>query len=761
MKDLKNTSLLPEDFKGSTFFFANALLGFIAGILIFHSKYFNPLLFIFLLFLPVLLLFSEESSKFFVILLFLFFLCLGTLRSSYTFNTYEGVVQGKAYVSSFVKITKYDKRATLSVEESTKGILSKVEGRFDLKEKINLFDEIMFQGELRKPQRYKNIQSKTHVHEEMQENRRILKVSKLEMKSKNRFFEWLVGIREFLINQFEKIEWSGKNFFIEVIFGERVLDDSIRDIFSKTGTAHILSISGLHFALTVFFAYIIVYFLNFLLPSSVDLLPRQVFVIILSIPLLITYALLSGLSVPAMRALLFFLLSSIFLLFFKKSFNAFNLLFLVALIFVINDPNILTSISFQLSFLSVFALLVSFKFHKSLENRYEASLKNRILHYFISMMFISLTITLFILPVINSFTRQNLFATMLANPVVIPVFSFIILPFLFISLPFAFVSKNLFDAMLVVPNLGWKVIYNYLEFLVKKLPEVYLDFDFSLLSLIIYYLILLILFLTAKKIKWTMVVFGIFLILVFPDRPLKGPLLIFPDVGQGDCAVIKTEEGEIIFIDVGGNIWDENLGKKVYFPLMRKLGAKKVDFVIISHAHPDHSGVIDWLKRNYPVERVLTGEELISSKREILIKKGRWNIYILTGLDEGKENNKSSWVFVEYENYRMLFTGDTEKEGIGKMIKKYSNILKKDITLIKVPHHGASSSFHEDLYRRFGAKYAVITAGKGNPWNLPSNEVLKYLKEKNIKYFRTDEDGEIIMNLHDGKVITYKQYYGL
>lgn len=694
-------------------------------------------------------------------MLFLFFLCLGTLRASFTLNTCEGMVEGKGYVSSFVKDSKYYKRATLNVEESTKNLLSKVEGRFDLKKRLSLFDVILFQGELRKPYRYKNILSMTHIYENMLERRIILKVNELEIKSKSRFFNSLMDIRDFLINQFGKSKGDGKNFFIEVIFGEKVLDNYIRDIFSKTGTAHILSISGLHFALTVFFAYIIVYVLNFLLPSSVDLLPRQVLVIIFSIPLLIIYALLSGLSIPAIRSFLFFLLSSIFLLFFKKSFNAFNLLFLVALIFVINDPNILTSISFQLSFLSVFALLVSFKLQKSFIGRFERSLKSKVLEYFTTMMFISLTITLFILPVINSFTRQNLFATMLANPVIIPIFSFIILPFLFISLPVAFLSENLFNAMLVVPNLGWKIIYNYLEFLANKLPELYLDFDFSLFSLVVYYSILLIVFLTEKKIKWAVVVLGVFFVFLFREKPLEGPLLIFPDVGQGDCAVIKTEEGEIIFIDVGGNIWDENLGKKVYFPLMRKLGAKKVDFVIISHAHPDHSGVIDWLKRNYPVERVLTGEELLSSKREILIKKGRWNIYILTGLDERKENNKSSWVFVEYENYRMLFTGDTEKEGIEKMIKKYSNILKKDITLIKVPHHGASSSFHEDLYRRFGAKYAVITAGKGNPWNLPSNEVLKYLKEKNIKYFRTDEDGEIIMNLHDGKVITYKQYYGL
>lgn len=694
-------------------------------------------------------------------MLFLFFLCLGTLRASFTLNTCEGMVEGKGYVSSFVKDSKYYKRATLNVEESTKNLLSKVEGRFDLKKRLSLFDVILFQGELRKPYRYKNILSMTHIYENMLERRIILKVNELEIKSKSRFFNSLMDIRDFLINQFGKSKGDGKNFFIEVIFGEKVLDNYIRDIFSKTGTAHILSISGLHFALTVFFAYIIVYVLNFLLPSSVDLLPRQVLVIIFSIPLLIIYALLSGLSIPAIRSFLFFLLSSIFLLFFKKSFNAFNLLFLVALIFVINDPNILTSISFQLSFLSVFALLVSFKLQKSFIGRFERSLKSKVLEYFTTMMFISLTITLFILPVINSFTRQNLFATMLANPVIIPIFSFIILPFLFISLPVAFLSENLFNAMLVVPNLGWKIIYNYLEFLANKLPELYLDFDFSLFSLVVYYSILLIVFLTEKKIKWAVVVLGVFFVFLFREKPLEGPLLIFPDVGQGDCAVIKTEEGEIIFIDVGGNIWDENLGKKVYFPLMRKLGAKKVDFVIISHAHPDHSGVIDWLKRNYPVERVLTGEELLSSKREILIKKGRWNIYILTGLDERKENNKSSWVFVEYENYRMLFTGDTEKEGIEKMIKKYSNILKKDITLIKVPHHGASSSFHEDLYRRFGAKYAVITTGKGNPWNLPSNEVLKYLKEKNIKYFRTDEDGEIIMNLHDGKVITYKQYYGL
>lgn len=759
MKSLKNIYLLPEGFKNSFLFLSIAFTGFTLGIVVFYSRFFCPYMFIFLLFLPAFLYFLKENSIFFIIFYLIFFLCLGALRASFTINTGEGLIVGKGIIASFLKNSKYYKQAKVNIEEANIDVIGRVEGRFDLNEDVNVFDKIIFQGELKKPYRYKNIESETLFYENILENRRILKVNTLKIESKNKFFRWLIDIRKCLINQFNKNKGSGKKFFIEVLFGERVLDNDTRDIFSKTGTAHILSISGLHFTLTVFFAFVIAYIFNLIFPSSVDFLPRQVLVVVISIPFLIAYAFLSGLSVPAMRAFLFFAFSSFFMLFFKKHFNSFNLLFLVALIFIINDPLIITSKSFQLSFLSVFALLISFRYSSFLNNRLEKKLVLKILNYFIAMMFVSFVITLFILPILNSFSNQNLLASMLANPVVIPVFSLIILPFLFISLPFAFINEGIFNTILIIPDFGFRLILGYLEFLFHKMPEIYLSINFSILTLIFYYLTLLSLFLLSKKLKLLVVPLGIFLVFVFTKDPLKGPILVFPDVGQGDCAILKTEDEKVLFFDTGGNTWDESLGSRVYLPLMRKLGAKKVDLIILSHSHPDHTGMLDWLGKNFKIEKVLHSEDVIFSGKEVLINEGKCKINLLPGINSKNENNRSTWVLIEYKNYRILFTGDTEKDGIEKMVIKYNRLLKDKVTIIKVPHHGAKSSFREVLYKTLNPEYAIITVGEKNPWNLPSQEVLEYLRKRKIKYYRTDRDGEIIFNLNNGKVITYRNYY--
>ncbi len=279
------------------------------------------------------------------------------------------------------------------------------------------------------------------------------------------------------------------------------------------------------------------------------------------------------------------------------------------------------------------------------------------------------------------------------------------------------------------------------------------------MSLIFYYSTIFVALIMPKKFKLIAIPTGLIAILLLYYPHKKETLLVFPDVGQGDCAVVKTEEGRIIFIDVGGNVWDEKLGSKVYLPLMKKLRAKKIDSVILSHSHPDHMKALNWLGNNFNIGRVFYNEDVILYDKEILINFGEIRVYILPGIKSKKQNNRSNWVLMEYKNYKILFTGDMEKDGIEKMLRKYKKLLNQKITIIKVPHHGSKSSFSEALYKRLTPEYAVITVGKENPWNLPSREVIQFFRRERIKYLRTDEDGEIIFNLNNGQVTTYRSYY--
>lgn len=771
MKNLKIIYLRQKDFKGffnSTVYIFSAFFGLVIGVLLFYSQLARPIYLIILIFLPLLSLFFKKDTFLFVLIYFLFFVFLGFLRAVTIDISVDGLIEGKAIISGFVRESKFSKQASLKILESNINQGFSINGRFDKDSKIMTFDKIVFNGEIRKSHRYKNIGYTPYFYENFLNSRKNLVVKNYTVYEGNSLAEKILFLREKILEKFKNLKRESKNFFIEVLFGDKTVEESKREVFGRTGIAHILSISGLHFALTILFAYFIAYAVVFIFPDIVDIVPRQVLTIIFSIPLLIVYAILSGLSIPSFRAFLFFLLSSTFLLFFKKVFNSLNLIFLVAFIFVFFDPSIIGSTSFQLSFLSVFALIILYK-KQNIFVFEEKKYINKFFSYPASIAISSITISLFIFPVIQSFAKQNLVASVFANVVVIPLFSFLVLPFLFISLPFAFINEDVFTALLFIPDLGWKIIYNYSTFLNKVFSPMVFELPFSVTNLFLYYFFLLLMFFLKGKKKFLVLIVGIISIIQTMPKPIKGPVLIFPDVGQGDCSVIKTGEGKVIFIDVGGNIWDESLFNKVYVPLMRKLGTKKIDYLIISHEHPDHSGMIKWFLSNYEVKNIIGGKWLSAIEGEgkktivvdhpYFIKENDVKGIIFPGLNGKGENNSSLWTYMEIGDSKILFTGDTERKGIDYMLEKVSGYINK-ITILKVPHHGASSSFEKKLYD-LNPEFAIVTVGERNPWKLPSKIVLDFLRKNKIRFFRTDIDGEIIYDFTEKKFITYKNYYGI
>ncbi len=746
----------------STHFIVLAFSGICAGICFFYGNQTLPETFFWLLLcLPVLFLFLNENNPFFMIGYVLLFVFLGFLLAGVNYCSYQGDIKGTGTLTGFVKETNFYKQAPIKLLKANRIVKTNFRGRFSLDSNLNLFDTIYFEGEIKKPHMYKNISNRPFFYEHFLHSRRVLSIHEQRVLSSNSFFKSLSMLREKLIARFESLNLGGSNFFIEVLFGEKRLDQKVREVFGRTGTAHILSISGLHFSLTVFFAYILVYVLVFLIPSVVDIIPRQVLTIIVALPLLVIYAFLSGLSIPAMRSFLFFLFSSMFLLVFKKNFNTLNILFLVALLLVINDPEILFNLSFQLSFISVFALVLCYKhlFVTSGEEHFFQKIRKYVLTVTLS----STVISFFIYPLIQDFSKQSIIASIFSNVFVIPLFSFFVLPFLFISLPFSF-NENMFSYILFVPNLGWKVLWWYINLLDNMFSKFSFDVYFDWKSAVIYYSILLSLFFVKGLKKLFVLLAGIILLLITLPVPLKGPVLVFPDVGQGDCAVLKTEDNRVVFIDAGGNMWDESIFNKVYVPLMRTLGVKKIDYLILSHGHPDHTNAVEGIIRNYAVGKVILGSEVkaVEASNIIHVNKAPYTyereglkIIVFPGIYGRGENNASLWTYIEYMGKSMLFTGDTEKDGIGMMLRK---VKLKKIDILKVPHHGALSSFNQELYE-LKPNLAIISVGANNAWGLPSKEVINFLSYRGIKYYRTDKDGEIIVNLKENSVNSYKSYY--
>lgn len=239
------------------------------------------------------------------------------------------------------------------------------------------------------------------------------------------------------------------------------------------------------------------------------------------------------------------------------------------------------------------------------------------------------------------------------------------------------------------------------------------------------------------------------------------------DVGQGDSALIQVN-GKNMLIDAGTNDTEDKLVQ-----MIKDEGIKKLDYVIGTHPHEDHIGGLDKVIDNFEVGEIImpevknttkTFESVLKSaaKKEKKIKKAKsgmeidlgegTNVEVFSpGKDKYKElNNYSPIMKITYGENSFLFTGDAEKEVEKEVINDGYN-LKAEV--LKVGHHGSTTSTTEEFLDLVNPEIAVISVGKENTYGHPEKKILDRLKNKNIKILRTDEIGSIEI-ISDGKNIS-------
>ncbi|MBR3161636.1 MAG: MBL fold metallo-hydrolase [Bacilli bacterium] len=241
--------------------------------------------------------------------------------------------------------------------------------------------------------------------------------------------------------------------------------------------------------------------------------------------------------------------------------------------------------------------------------------------------------------------------------------------------------------------------------------------------------------------------------------------IYFLDVGQAEAILIDSS-GEYMVID-GGNNNDGPLIVK-YF---QDLGVKDIKYVIGTHAHEDHIGGLDDIINSFNINTIYipdaitttkTFEDLLNSidkknmtfkvpKIDSTFKLGEADVKIIyTGTDIDDLNNTSIILKLTYGNNSFLFTGDTTNT-----IEK--QILDKDLEadLLKVAHHGSKYSSSAHFLKKVDPKYAVISCGNDNSYDHPNSITIKKLNLMDVKIYRTDMDGTIIVN-SDGNNINFE-----
>lgn len=245
---------------------------------------------------------------------------------------------------------------------------------------------------------------------------------------------------------------------------------------------------------------------------------------------------------------------------------------------------------------------------------------------------------------------------------------------------------------------------------------------------------------------------------VTDNTTVTGELKVhFIDVGQADSIIIQ-QGNENMLIDAGNND-DENTLKNY----LAALGVKELKYAITTHPHEDHIGSMDYIINSLKVGQIYspkvttttkTYENLVNAVKNkgmqfktpavgetFYVGQAKCTILAPNSGTYDDLNNYSIVVKVEFGNNSFLFTGDAGEVSEKEML---SNGLNLKAHVLKVGHHGSSSSSSDEFLNAVNPEYAVISVGKTNDYGHPNKETLQKLSSKGILVYRTDLNGTVV-----------------
>ncbi|WP_045105758.1 DNA internalization-related competence protein ComEC/Rec2 [Legionella hackeliae] len=514
------------------------------------------------------------------------------------------------------------------------------------------------------------------------------------------------------------------------------IDKKQWDLFRRTGTTHLMVISGAHIGLVAGLSFALMRWLWTRSSRLCLYYPAAQPASILGLLMALVYALLAGFAAPAQRSLIacFFLLVKNFLNYRFTTWQAWRYGLLGVLLF---EPHDVLLPGFYLSFLAVASLLLGSQ--RLTMSGLKKSIGLQLICLFGLM---PLTLFWFSYGAINGF-----FANLLAIPMV----GFIIVPLALISL---FLVQCWDNSWILLP-VHW-AIEGLLYFLrwVDSFSQVNLSFSFNdILSPLALMLVMMLgLFLPLRALFPAMIVLSITALWPGFSKVKKGDAEInILDVGQGLAVLVQTANHRLVY-DTGIKFYQGgDMAKLAIIPFLKTLGVKRIDKVIISHPDLDHRGGLESLESTYLVDELLVNEVSFYHRGKNCHHYPSWQWdgvsfkFLAINKRFKNKNNNSCVLQVKNKKGRILLTGDIERLAEDFLVKAYKEQLAS--TVVVVPHHGSKTSSSLQFIQQIAPKFAIISAGFDNRYHFPHGQTLKTFERQKINVFNTAECGMVTVQL--------------
>ena len=508
-----------------------------------------------------------------------------------------------------------------------------------------------------------------------------------------------------------------------ILGNKSYIDSDNYNMYLNNGVVHLFAISGMHVGVFIF-----------ILDKIIRWRKKKLFIT----SLLWLYAFIVSFPISILRSIVFYTITYLFELLDIKL-SSLKILFFTFLMLLLINPFNIYDVGFQYSFITVFSI---FYYTNKLNG-----------NYFIKLLKISIITFLYTLPITVNLNYEINLLSIFNNLLFIPLVSFIIYPLSLITYLIPSFSYLYKIGIIVMEFLNYIIFkIDIFKIIIPKL---------SLLAIFIYYFFLL--FINNKK-KYI----GIFILLISLKIITKldsNFYVYYLDVSQGDSSLlISPYQKDVTMIDTGGLSNNRFYISDNYIKFFKSIGITKIDNLLITHGDYDHMGEAINLIENFKVDKVIFNcgefngleQDLIkvlgkkkiphySCIKELNIDNNK--LYFLNTNDYDNENDNSSVIYTELNNYKFLFMGDAGVEVEEDLIEQYN---LKDIDVLKVGHHGSKTSSSKNFINEIKPKYSIISVGKNNRYGHPNKEVLNNLED--AKIYRTDQVGSIMFKIKNNKL---------